>query len=207
MGGVSAALIRLHDLRDVSVGDLLPHLVDLWRQHGGPLLTVSRRPDKHWTRTIDFARPLILSSAPLYELVLWVDPEEEIVLPEDALQEQAALLGGYLALFSDESPVENYLELLDRHIESQDRGLYLQIARLAPLERALRELGYEHKGLKQGASALPQAIEKHRAGRLEKKARERLDLDFYHLLEHHLERERLALIPAWLVLSGSEDAG
>ena len=81
------------------------------------MLVASRRPSKSWTKALDFARPLTLSSAPLYELILWVDPRAETPLPQEAEQDQHALLRDYPALFSAGGCVERYLERLHRHTQ------------------------------------------------------------------------------------------
>jgi hypothetical protein len=43
---------------------------------------------------------------------------------------------------------------------------------------------------------MPAILEQQRAEVLENRARERFDLDFYHLLEHNLERKLEAVYPA-----------
>jgi hemerythrin-like domain-containing protein len=192
--------IELLDLR-VQPLESLPGLLEhAWSAAPGQLLTVCRRPAKGWARELTFARPLVLSSAPLYELIFWVDNERELTLPREVQKDQEELLSGYHRLFSEEGDEVAYLQRLRRHIQEQETGVYLRLLSLAPIDRATRELSYEHRGLEQGAEKLAQALHAHRLGLLAKKDKDRLDLDFFHLLEHHLERERDALFPAWNIL-------
>lgn len=193
--------MELVDLRPEPLESLPQTIEQLWNSRGGPLLTVSGRPSKKWLSGFTFARPLRLSSAPLYELILWLDPQLELLLPADVAREQKELLEEYKLLFSHDHDEQRYLELLHHHITYQERELYPWIAGRLPAERALRELGYEHRGLEKESAKLGAALRKHRRGELSRKAKEQLDLDFYHLLEHHIERERDALLPAWLFLS------
>lgn len=187
----------LLDLRATPVDDLPNQLQLAWNRSPGCMLTVSRRPGRRWTKSIAFAQALVLSSAPLYELILWLESSAIPILPTAVVEEQSYLLQGYHSLFSGELEVEDYLQRLLAHIQDQERQMFPAMATLAPVERALRELGYEHQGLSKGAENLRSAVAAHQRGKLEKAARERLDLDFYHLLEHHIERERDAVIPAW----------
>lgn len=200
-------MIPLWDFRQTPSEELPARLRKAWEESPSGLLTVSRRPAKRWTRELDFAHALILSSAPLYELVLWLDPALVPNLPEAVKEEQDYLLRGYQRLFSGELEVEEYIARLDQHIALQERELFPAIAALAPVERSLRELGYEHRGLEKGAASLSEAVKDFHLGKLEKGARERLDLDFFHLLEHHIERERDALIPAWKWLEKALKSG
>jgi hypothetical protein len=199
--------VGLLDLRSEPVDSLPDRISEAWRQAPRLLLTVSRRPGKRWTQGMTFARGLVLASAPLYELVLWIDRATEFpLMPAEALQDQEELLGGYQRLFSQESDVEAYCQLLSRHIEHQERHLFPQLTELAPVDRATRELCYEHRGLEKGIEALRMAISSNQGGRLSKKDKDRLDLDFFHLLEHHLERERDAVFPALTVLCKGKDS-
>lgn len=193
-------MIALTDLSEVTLETLPTRVRREWEEHGSGLLTLSRRPSKRWTADLQFAHPLILSSAPLYELILWLNPDQ-LEVPKEDRDEQRFLLEGYRQLFAGELEVEEYIARLHQHIARQESGLFPHLVSLAPMERATRELGYEHRGLEKGAAQLAIAVADFRAGKLEKVSRERLDLDFYHLLEHHIERERDALIPAWKWLS------
>lgn len=196
-------MIEQIDLRGVDSESLARSIEERWRQSPGLLLTLTHRPSKKWTRELDFARPLVLSSAALFEQILWVDRAWPLGLPAQAQQEGDDLLQGYHRLFSGAEEVETYLGRLTRHVENQEADLYPALLALAPLERAVRELGYEHQGLLKGATLLRDSVLLHRRGELSKAQKDRLDLDFFHLLEHHLEREQEALLPAWLALSDS----
>lgn len=197
--------LPLLDLRERPVESLPTELEARWKEgRGDALLVASRRPSKRWTAPLDFARPLHLASAPLYELVLWVDAELDLSLPADVVEEQREMLAGYRGLFEQPSGWEAYDARLRRHIRDQEAELYPRLLERAPVERATRELSYEHRGLEKGCQRLGEML---RAGGLEKKDRDRLDLDFFHLLEHHVERERDALIPAWIFLTKHADKG
>ena len=193
-------MIALTDLREADLETLPTRVRREWEEHGSGLLTLSRRPSKRWTASLDFAHPLILSSAPLYELILWLD-DNQVELPQEDHDEQHFLLEGYRQLFAGELEVDEYVAQLHQHIARQESELFPHLVSLAPVERATREMGYEHRGLEKEAKKLAVAVAGFLAGKFEKADRDRLDLDFYHLLEHHVERERDALIPAWKWLS------
>lgn len=208
MGRVSVTLkTDVHDLRQVPLDSLVETVESKWLAHGGEaLLTISRRPSKGWTRELIFARPLTLSSSAFYELILWVDKRLDLRLPNQVEHDQRELLQGYHRLFSEQAPdaQQLYLERLHGHISSQEGELFPHMAELAPVQRALQELSYEHRGLEKGAEALGNALQAWRLGTLSKQQKDRLDLDYFHLLEHHLEREREALYPTWLFLCRDE---
>lgn len=198
-------MMPLIDLRQEQIETLPERVRALWSPPA--MLVLSRRPSNRWMKGLDFAVPLRLSSAPLYELVLWIESGRPAELPQDIRQEHEELLRGYHRLFREQEDLEAYLALLDRHIREQESRVYPAIAAAAPLERALRELSYEHRGLEKGAARLREAVARHRQGQLDKKDKDRLDLDFYHLLEHHIERERDALLPAWAFLQMNPKKG
>lgn len=192
--------MKLFDLRSVPPEQLADQLPALWAAHRPALLTVSRRPHKGWAKGLNLATPLLLSSAPLYELILWLDPAQLPALPEPTQREHAQLLEGYSALFTGAQQADAYRDLVLAHIASQEQVLFPRLLALAPLERLVRELGYEHQGLVNMMCGLAEAVEAHRQGALSKKDKEAWDLGFFHLLEHHLERESLAVYPAWSYL-------
>ena len=198
------SVLRLLDEPPTHLPDVLEKA---WQQRQTSyLLSLARRPKKNWTRELDFAHPLVLSSAPQFELILWVPSDSNTQLPEAIQAEQDYLLKAYAPLFetSQESRFEDYKSRLLAHIQTQESQLWheLQGEATTPgcappeLGRALRELSYEHRGLEKGLTSLEQALKKAQRGQLLAKEREKLDLDFYHLLEHHLEREAQALYPA-----------
>lgn len=201
MGRVPSTVIELTDLRQQPLDELPQRVEDAWKKSKPALLTLSHRPSKRWVQQLDFAHPLRLSSAPLYELILWVPTDTELRLPNSVEQEQKELLEGYKQLFEKNADEQRYLELLGNHVRSQEEDFYPLFAQLIPAERALRELCYEHRGLEKEGLKLSATLAHHRSNSLSRQARERLDLDFFHLLEHHLERERDALFPAWIFIS------
>lgn len=199
--------LPLHDLRELEASQLTPHLEELWNEHPRGFWSVARRPGRRWTSSIAWARALVLSSAPLFELILWIEPEATPQLPESELEEQSFLLGYYSELFQTLSPAAEkvYAQRLHHHFERQEAALYPQMETLPFVDRAVRELRYEHQGLKKGLEGLGQTLEEARSRGLAKASKERLDLDFFHLLEHHLEREKEAIYPAWVFLNQRVD--
>lgn len=172
------------------------------------LLWTARRPHKRWhTNLVDWT-PLLLTTAPQHEQIAWMRPELEVSIAHPFQEECRRLLDDYEALFDGTLPpgecphFAKYRELLMSHIRRQEQSTFPNLLRQLPLQRALRELGYEHQGLERGLKSLEHALEKSRNGTLNKAEKERIDLDFYHLLEHHIERERDALSPIVDFLEG-----
>lgn len=166
------------------------------------LLWVARRPRKNWFAGLSNRIPLVLSSAPRYEQIVWLQAD---CLPEgpSAFQEQCQyLLGTYRDLFelktsvSECSAFHDYCNILKGHIARQEQDLFPRVLETLPISRCLRELSYEHRGLERGLQRLPTILQAARDGSLSKREKELFDLDFFHLLEHHLERESGALYPA-----------
>lgn len=188
-------------------------LPSLLRQHLEQAATPSvlwqaKRPKKRWHRDLVDWTPLVLSSAPQFEQILWLHPEQSIALPGKFEEEDSRLLAGYSALFARSETMDScpgwlaYRDLLAEHIERQERSDYPVLLSGLPIDRAVRELGYEHQGLLKGLEAVKSAVKAAREGRLSKPERDKIDLDFFHLLEHHLEREREAVMPALVFLKG-----
>ena len=89
-------------------------------------------------------------------------------------------------------------ELLETHMAWEETQLWPQAAAgLDPAGRVLRELGYEHQGVRAGLAKLGPTLEEILAGRAANKVVEKLELDLLHMFEHHQEREEEALFP-WL---------
>ncbi len=199
--------LPLHDLRELHTSQLVPLLEQLWADHSQGFWSVARRPGRRWTSSIAWAQALVLSSAPLFELILWIPPETTPQLPEKELEEQTLLLNHYAELFQTLCPEaeRTYVRRLHDHFEQQEAFLYPHMETLPYVDRAVRELRYEHQGLKKGLEGLAQVLSQARDGKLVKSSKERLDLDFFHLLEHHLEREKEAIYPAWVFLDPRVD--
>lgn len=192
-----------HDLRADQPDGLLESIAALWNEQPQGLLTVSRRPSKRWTEAADFAHPLVLSSAALFELVLWIPKASVKPIPQELQAELLSLLSDYKEFFAspERDAGTHYLQKLELHVHSQEETLYSTMARFPHLDRAIRELRYEHQGIVRGLAGLRLAQEAALAESLEKRDKDRLDLDFFHLLEHHLEREIEALYPTWFFLT------
>lgn len=171
------------------------------------LLWIARRPKKRWHLGLVDWHPHLLSSAPQHEEILWLAPEVACS-PNPAFVEHCEhLLNDYKALFQGKEPISEcqrwraYRKLLLSHIEKQEKKTFPDLKREFPIDRPLRELGYEHRGLERGLEQLPPILQRARDGQLSKKEREQVDLDFFHLLEHHVERERDALSPIQVFLN------
>jgi len=89
-------------------------------------------------------------------------------------------------------------ELLEGHMRYEETELFPQAAGvLDPQGRILRELGYEHQGVRAGLAKLAPTLERILRGEAANKEVEKLELDLLHMFEHHQEREEEALFP-WL---------
>ena len=172
------------------------------------VLWSARRPRKRWHCELSDWNALLLSSAPQFELILWLAPGVDAPVPDKLQEETDYLLKTYHALFEGDPNVtdcpnwRHYRDTLREHIKRQETVSYPELLRRLPLQRAVREVGYEHRGLEKGLDALPTFLERSRKGELAGREREKLDLDFYHLLEHHLERETDAIYPAMVFSQG-----
>lgn len=198
------------DHRQVPPDDL-PELLqkELRQLSNDALFWVARRPKKRWFSALTNWTALVLSTAPQYEQILWLRPGTCPVVPKELSTEANILLSDYKDLFQGADEASNcprftsYKNTLTDHVSRQEKVSFPKILEKWPLERPLRELGYEHQGLIRGLATMEQKVSLARRGELEKRERDRLDLDFYHLLEHHVERELEALYPAMIFLSGA----
>ncbi len=89
-----------------------------------------------------------------------------------------------------------------RHMETEEATLYPLYARLVE-ERQIRELGYEHLGLRRG---LPEWREFLTRTDTTKRDRDGMDIKFFHLFEHHMEREEESLLPVLELICPEEAA-
>lgn len=89
-----------------------------------------------------------------------------------------------------------------RHMETEEATLYPLYARVVE-ERQIRELGYEHLGLRRG---LPEWREFLTRTDASKRDRDGMDIKFFHLFEHHMEREEESLLPVLELLCPEEAA-
>lgn len=190
--------------------DALPSLLEteLRATDTAMLIWVARRPRKNWHQGIVDWKPHVTTTAPQYEQIVWLRSDCTSLPSEDFEEECRRLLSDYKPLFEgnlpiDECPAFNrYKKLLTSHIRNQEKETFPWLTERLPVTRAVRELGYEHLGLERGLKTLEDALKKSRAGALAKADRDRLDLDFYHLLEHHIERERDEIAPLIDFLQG-----
>lgn len=190
------------DLRLLDVSALPSELERLWRAHPDGFWSVARKLGRRWTAGISWAHPLVLASAPLYELILWIPLEATVPLPEEVARTHRMLLGGYSDLFDSLDPEREaqYHTQLLQHFEVSEAEVYLKLETMPYADRAIREMRYERQGLTKGLAQLSDCLAAARSRSLERPRKERLDLDFFHLLEHHLERERDAIYPSWVFL-------
>lgn len=194
MDSLSATLI---DQRALPLEQLEGQLLsDLSKSPNKPVLWTARRPRKRWFVGLVAHRPLVLASSSQFEQILWLPPDALAPVPEEWQTESESLLEDYPRLF-ESGDAQSYSERVRSHIAKQESELFDELkSRLPSTERALRELCYEHRGLEAGLERLPTILSRFRSGDLSSRDRERFDLDFYHLLEHNLERKLEAVFPA-----------
>lgn len=94
--------------------------------------------------------------------------------------------------------------LLTGHLEFEEREVYPLFIQAVGDERAVRELGYEHRGIREGLARLGAFLESVLAGKLSKKQIDAFDIDFFHLIEHHVQREEEGLYPVLELLCPEE---
>ena len=187
----------LADVRDVPVAELEELLT---RTLAAPdleaCLWTSCRPRKNWFRELTSFHPLVLASSAKFEQILWLAPGAVSPVPEEWADGCGRLLNGYRGLFSGEC-VNDYSDAVKQHITQNETEIFPELlSHLPDLQRSLRELSYEHRGLENGLKRMPSIVEQWQNGVLDPKARERFDLDFFHLLEHNIERKLNAIYPA-----------
>ncbi|MFA7479412.1 MAG: hypothetical protein WC314_02835 [Vulcanimicrobiota bacterium] len=192
MGSLSPTV----DLREHPVEELERELLKRLGDQPPALLWVARRPKKNWFRELTSYRPLVLTSSARYEQILWLSPAVDPAVPEDWVLECHQILEGYRELFQGRD-LDGYSELVQSHINSQENDLFPRLLGFLPsAERALKELTYEHRGMEAGLTRLPGLLRQWDRGELDARAREHFDLEFFHLVEHNLERKLEAVYPA-----------
>ena len=192
-----SATVETVDVRDVSASDLEKVLVrTLADCPADACLWTACRPRKNWFKGLTEFQPHVLASSAKYEQIFWLAPGVGPTLPQSWTDDCRRLLSEYPALFTGGSFPE-YRDAVLQHIHLQESKLFPKLLNYLPdVQRALREISYEHRGLEEGLRRMPAILEQQRAEVLENRARERFDLDFYHLLEHNLERKLEAVYPA-----------
>ncbi len=140
------------------------------------------------------AWPLVNGPSAYYYLVHTPLPLAEPVL--EVVREQhrqiVALYREAMALGSDGAAFE---QLLSRHMDTEERTLYPLYQQIVQEERLIRELGYEHLGLRRGLPEFGPFLRKIAAGETSKRDKDGFDIRFFHLFEHHMEREEESLLP------------
>ena len=189
--------------RDV---DTLPELLrqELETEPLQAVWWTARRPKKRWHLSLSTRESLVFTTASQFEQILWLPESISPRVAPDPETEACRLLQDYRPLFEGSEPIDEcarwseYRSLVLTHIQRQENEEFPQLLTSLPAERPVRELGYEHRGLEKGLENLAKAISLSRSGELTNKERDKIDLDYYHLLEHHLEREQEAIYPAIL---------
>ncbi len=90
---------------------------------------------------------------------------------------------------------EEFVQLMSSHLNREEEELFALVERWTGEPRLARELGYDHQGLRAGLAKLPDFVERVARGETTKKARDAFEIEFFHLFEHHYEREELSLYP------------
>lgn len=142
------------------------------------------------------AWPLVPGPSAFYYLVHAPRPAAPAVLDIVRRQHQEIIR---LYRAADGPGLESFLL---RHMETEEEALYPLYARLVE-ERQIRELGYEHLGLRRG---LPEWRELLLRSDVTKRERDAMDIRFFHLFEHHMEREEESLLPVLELLCPEEAA-
>ncbi len=196
MDSVSSA-VEIVDVRDLAPSELEEVLVKtLAACPSSACLWTACRPKKNWFHGLTEFRPLVFASSAKFEQILWLPPQAKAALPEVWIGDCRHLLRGYPELFAGGS-FPKYKDAVLQHINLQENDLFPKLlGHLPDAQRALRELSYEHRGLENGLKRMPGVLEQQQNGTLDSRTRERFDLDFYHLLEHNVERKLEAIYPA-----------
>lgn len=90
---------------------------------------------------------------------------------------------------------EPFTQLLESHLRREEEHLFGRVEEWTGEPRLARELGYDHQGLRAGLLKLPDYLERVAAGDTTKKMRDAFEIEFFHLFEHHYEREERGLYP------------
>lgn len=194
-------MIKVLDHRSRPLDELPSLLSQEFAAAPEALLWTAKRPRKNWHLDFTEMSPHLLATSAQYEQIFWVEPSVALPISSAVQAEHKFLLEAYKELFLGDAPVEtcsgwqSYRATLLEHIKEQESRTYPDLIENLPVERPLRELGYEHRGLEKGLKRMPQVLKASREGSLSSREREIFDLDFYHLLEHHLERETEAVYP------------
>jgi hypothetical protein len=186
----SALKVQICDFRDLPKEDLEQQLVETLTSCESPsLLWTAKRPRKRWFSGLTDYRPLVLASSQCFEQILWLPPNADPQVPDEWTQDCRNLLRDYPLLYEG-GDLDTYISQVRDHIFRQEKEIFPELlGHLPDTERALRELGYEHRGLEKGVERMGGVLRAHECGELSSRDRERFDLDFYHLLEHNLERK------------------
>jgi hemerythrin-like domain-containing protein len=84
---------------------------------------------------------------------------------------------------------------LSNHMAWEEAELYPRLSEFLGEARFVRELGYEHQGLRAALARWPDFLAETHAGNSTRKQIDRFELDLLHLFEHHIEREEEAAYP------------
>lgn len=88
-----------------------------------------------------------------------------------------------------------FARALETELRREEERLFPRWRAATADERAPRELGYEIAGIRKGLLRLDEILQGVRDGTLSKRERDRYDIDFFHLVEHHVERLERSLLP------------
>lgn len=89
---------------------------------------------------------------------------------------------------------DTFVGLVERQLQDDEEFLLPLVTEVTGEPRLARELGYEQRGIREGLQRLDGFLERVSAG-LPKKEIDRFEIDFFHLIEHHLERQAEGLLP------------
>lgn len=150
-----------------------------WRR--GRLLTLLGGPSLY--------QQLYLAEAPSDSLELTERRREHAQWPQLFAKLRAEALRK-----EDTSPGRTRLEnSIKYHLDWEERQLFPALKEFLGDDRYVRDLGYEHTGIRRLLPGLAVAL----AQAYDKRAWERFSLDLIHLLEHHIEHEERAAYPLY----------
>ncbi len=185
------------DLRRVPAEEAAGRLDEAWSRLQTPLLVRSFRPLPP-TPTGLVAWPLVDGPSAFFSVYSQPRPQSQALdrLRQDHL-ELARLYHSSVkqALAGEELTLKpQFQHLLIDHLKFEEDHLFGLFSEVVDDERLVRELGYEHQGIRQGLEAYPDFLDRVLGG-CTKKERDSFEIDFFHLIEHHVEREEKALYP------------
>ena len=183
---------RTLDLRSTGSCAQLPEELERLHPHEALLLISKTSCPLTWSEGV-----WKLVDGPSVYLTLLTRDLEPAARLSAQIEQQQRWLDGFAQLkerAAHERPVAEGVEALQGSIlaqlEWEERVIFPAVSHFLQNDRAARELGYEHQGLRRFLPGLLSALQNG-------KAWERFSLDCIHLLEHHIEHEQRGMFPIY----------